>query len=169
MPRHLAAGGKSRVKLAGTLNRKKEGISSRGSRYAFLTISDASGLFEVMVFAEVLAQTRDLLEVNATLLVTVEAKMEDDQLKMTCQAIESLDQAAAKASAGLRIFIRDESPIKALRELIAKEPRGKGKIHLVAQTETREVEVWLSNGYALTAAMIAAVRTLPGIVEVQEI
>jgi len=169
VPRHLAAGGKSRVKLAGTLNAKQERISSRGSRYAFLTVSDASGLFEVMVFAEILAQTRELLEPNTPLLITVEAKVEDDVLKLTCQAIESLDQAAAKASAGLKIFIRDETPLKALAALIAKEPRGKSKIHLVVQLETREVEAWVNGSFALTPAMIGAVKTIPGVADVQEI
>src|SRR5208283_4918646 len=90
--RHLAAGGKSRVKLAGTLNAKQERISSRGSRYAFLSLSDASGLFEVMLFAELLATARDLLEPNTPLLVTVEARLDDEQLRLTAQQIESLDR-----------------------------------------------------------------------------
>jgi DNA polymerase III subunit alpha len=169
VPRHLAAGGKSRVKLAGTLNAKQERISSRGSRYAFLTISDASGLFEVMVFAEVLASVRDMLEPNTPLLVTVEARLEEEQLRLTCQQIESLDEAAAKASAGLKITIRDEAPLQPLKALVAKEGRGRGRIAVIAQTETREVEAWLGGGYALSPAMIGAVRTIPGVVDVQEI
>ncbi len=167
--RHLAAGGKSRLKLAGTLNAKQERISSRGSRYAFLTVSDASGLFEVMIFSEVLAASRDLLDSTAPLLITVEARMEEDQLKLTGQQIESLDQAAARASAGLRITIRDDAPLVPLKRLLAKEPRGRGRIAVVAQTEEREVEAWLAGGFALTPSMVGAVKTIPGIVEVQEI
>ncbi len=169
VPRHLAAGGKSRLQLAGTLNAKQERISSRGSRYAFLTISDASGLFEVMVFAEVLAAARELLEPNAPLLLTVEARVEEEQLKLTCQQIDSLDVAAAKAAAGLRITIRDETPLKPLQEIVAKEPRGRGRIALVAQTEAREVEAWLATGFALTPGLIGILRNIPGIVEVQEL
>ncbi|PKU25797.1 DNA polymerase III subunit alpha [Telmatospirillum siberiense] len=167
--RHLSAGGKSRVKLAGTLNAKQERVSSRGSRYAFLSLSDAAGLFEVMVFSELLATTRDLLENNTPLLVTVEARLEDEQLRMTAQQIESLDQAAAKAAAGLKIFIRDEAPLDTLKTLVAKEARGRGRIVLVAQTEEREVEAWLSGSYALSPSLIGAVKTIPGVVEVQEL
>ncbi len=169
VPRHLAAGGKSRLKLAGTLNAKQERISSRGSRYAFLTVSDASGLFEVMIFSEVLASARELLESNAPLLITVEARVEEEQLKLTGQQIESLDQAAARASAGLRITIRDEAPLEPLKKLLANEPRGRGRIALVAQTAEREVEAWLAGGFALTPSMVGAVKTIAGIVEVQEI
>jgi len=169
LPKHLAGGGKSRVRLAGLLNAKQERVSSRGSKYAFLTISDATGLFEVMVFSEVLAASRELLQVNTPLLLTVEARLEEDQLKLTGQQIESLDEAAAKASAGLKIVIKDSAPLPLLKELVGKEARGKGRIALVAQSEEREVEAWLSGGYALSPAMIGALRNLPGVVEVQEI
>ena len=169
LPGHLAGGGKARVRLAGMLNRKQERTSSRGSRYAFLTLSDASGQFEVMIFSEVLNQARDLLEPNSALLVTVEARLEDDQVKMTGQQIESLDHAAAKASAGLKIFIRDPAPLTALKQLVEKEPRGRGRIAVVAQTAEREVEAWLAGGFALSPGMIGVVRTIPGVVEVQEI
>lgn len=169
VPRHLAAGGKSRIKLAGTLNAKQERISSRGSRYAFITLSDSSGLFEVMLFSEVLASCREMLEPNTPLLVTVEARIEEEQLKLTGQAVESLDKAAAAAAAGLKIVIGDETPIGPLREIIAKEPRGKGQVVLIARTGNREVEARLSGSYALTPALMAAVRSMTGVLDIQEI
>jgi DNA polymerase-3 subunit alpha len=167
--RHLASGGKSRVKLAGTLNAKQERISSRGSRYAFITLSDASGLFEVMIFSEVLSACRELLESNTPLLVTVEAKIEEEQLKLTGQAVESLDKAAAAAAAGLKIVIGDETPIAPLQAIIAKEPRGKGQLVLVARMGNREVETRLSGSFALTPDLMAAVRSMTGVLEIQEI
>jgi DNA polymerase-3 subunit alpha len=169
VPHHLAAGGKSRIKLAGTLNAKQERISSRGSRYAFLSVSDASGLFEVMVFSEVLAASRDLLEPNMPLLVTVEARLEDEQLRLSAQQIEGLDQAAAKAAAGLKIVIRDAAPLATLKSLVEKELRGRGRIAVVAQTDDREVEAWLNGGFALSPTLIGTVKTLPGVVDVQEL
>ncbi len=169
LPKHLAGGGKGRVRLAGLLNSKQERVSSRGSKYAFLTVSDATGMFEVMIFSEVLAASRDLLQTNTPLLITVDARLEEEQLKLTGQIIESLDQAAAKAAAGLKIVIKDTSPLPQLKELVDKEARGKGRIALVAQSEEREVEAWLAGGYALSPGMIGALRNLPGVVDVQEI
>jgi DNA polymerase-3 subunit alpha len=169
LPKHLAGGGKSRVKLAGLLNAKQERTSARGSRYAFLTISDASGMFEVMIFSEVLAAARDLLVPNQPLLITVEARLEEDQLKLTGQQIESLDEAAAKAAAGLKIVLKDAVALPALKELVGKEAKGRGRIALVAQSEEREVEAWLQGGYALSPNMLGSLRNLPGVVEVQEI
>jgi len=169
LPLHLAAGGRSRVKLAGVLNAKQERRSSRGGRYAYLTLSDATGMVEVMIFSELLAQASALLQVNQPLLITVEARIEEDQLRLTGQQIENLDEAAAKAAAGLKIVIRDEAPLPRLQALVTQEPRGRGRIALVAQSEQREVEAWLAGGYALTAGMISALRTLPGVVAVVEL
>jgi len=116
-----------------------------------------------------LAQASALLQVNQPLLITVEARIEEDQLRLTGQQIENLDEAAAKAAAGLKIVIRDEAPLPRLQALVTQEPRGRGRIALVAQSEQREVEAWLAGGYALTAGMISALRTLPGVVAVVEL
>jgi DNA polymerase-3 subunit alpha len=169
LPKHIAGGGKSRVKLAGLLNAKQERTSSRGSRYAFLTLSDATGLFEVMIFSETLTAAKELLVVNQALLLTVEARLEEEQLKLTGQLIESLDAAAARATAGLKIFVKDAAPLAELKSLVAKEARGRGRIALVALGEEREIEAWLAGGYALSASMLSSLRALPGIVDVQEL
>jgi DNA polymerase-3 subunit alpha len=169
LPRHLQSGGKGRVKLAGNLLSKQERTSAKGSRYAFLTLSDASGMFEVTCFSEVLGAARDLLEAGGPLLLEVDARLEDEQLRLTCQRIASLDQEAAKAAAGLRITICDESPIAALSGLIEKEARGRNRIALVSQIGNREVEIGLKQTIQLSPAFMSALRSVAGIVEVEEI
>jgi DNA polymerase-3 subunit alpha len=169
LQRHLAGGGKSRVKLAGMINAKQERTSARGSRYAFLTLSDSSGLFEVTLFSEILATSRDLLEGGKALLMTVEATLEDDQLRLTCQKIESLDAAAAAASAGLKIVLGETGSLPIVRDLIGREGKGRGRIALVARGEDKEVEAWLQGTFALSPGLIAALRATPGVVEVQEL
>ncbi len=169
LPRHLQSGGKGRVRLAGSLLSKQERTSAKGSRYAFLQISDASGMYEVTCFSEVLAASRDLLEGGGALLLDVDARLEADQLRLTCQRIHSLDLEAARAAAGLRIHIRDETPIAELRALIDGERRGKNRIAIVSHLGTREVEIGLKETIGLTPAFIGAVRSLAGIVDVEEI
>ena len=169
IPRHLAAGGKSRVRLAGSLLSKQERTSSKGSRYAFLQFSDATGMYEVTCFSEVLAVAREVLDAGGPLLIEVDAKLEDEQLRLTCQRITSLDQEAAKAAAGLKIHIRDIDPINDLRNLISKEPRGRNRISIVSHIGSREVEIGLKDGIALGSKFMGALRTVSGVVEVEEI
>jgi DNA polymerase-3 subunit alpha len=169
LPRHLQAGGKGRVRLAGSLLSKQERVSAKGSRYAFLQFSDASGMFEVTCFSETLAVSRELLEAGGPLLINVDAKLEEEQLRLTCQGIASLDQEAAKAAAGIRIIIESDSPIADLRNLIGGEARGRNRVAIVARMGGREVELGLRNTIAITPKFMGALRSIPGIAEVEEI
>jgi len=144
-------------------------VSAKGSRYAFLTLSDASGTFEVTVFSETLATSREMIDSGQPLLLTVDARLEDEQLRLTCQKIESLDQAAAQAGQVLRILLSDATPILSIQDILTKEPRGKSKILLVPQIERGEVEIALNQTYALSAKALNAMRSLAGIVDVQEV
>ncbi len=167
--RHLKAGGKSRVRLAGSLLSKSERTSSKGSRYAFLQLSDASGMFEVTCFSEVLSAARDLLEAGGPLLLDVEAKLEEEQIRLTCQRLASLDQEAAKAAAGIKIHLRDAAPIEPLRVLINGEARGRNRIAIIADLDDREVEIGLERTITLNAKFMAALRSVSGVVDVEEI
>ncbi|MGE5517890.1 MAG: DNA polymerase III subunit alpha [Bacteroidota bacterium] len=169
LPGHLQAGGKGRIKLAGSLLAKQERTSAKGSRYAFLTLSDSSGMFEVTLFSETLAVARDLIEAGGPLLLEVDAKLEDEQLRMTCQRIASLDQEAARAAAGLRIFVRDEAPLPTLAQLVAKEGRGRNRIIIVAQMDKREVELSVERTIQLNPGFMNSLRSVAGVVEVEEI
>jgi len=171
LQRHLAAGGNTRVKLAGVVTGRQERTTSRGTRMAYLTLSDASGQFEATLFAEVLNGARELIEGAAPLLLTVEvqSRPEDDQARLTAVQIESLDAAAARATAGLKVVVGDGGPLGPLKELIGKEGKGRGRIALVARDSGREVEAWLPGGFALSPALINAVAEVPGVLEVREI
>jgi DNA polymerase-3 subunit alpha len=169
LPRHLQSGGKGRVRLAGSLLSKQERTSAKGSRYAFLQLSDASGMYEVTCFSEVLGVSRELLEAGGPLLLELDAKLEDEQLRLTCQRISSLDQEAARAAAGIKIHIRDEAPISDLKSLIGREPRGKNRIAIVSEIGSREVEIGLKETITLSPKFMGALRSVAGVVEVEEI
>ncbi len=169
LPGHLAAGGKSRVKLAGVLIGKQERTSQRGSRFAFAQVSDMTGTFEVTLFSEVLAASRDLLESGQPLLLTVDARMEEEQVKLLAQEISALDQAAAKTSGGIKVYFADVSPVAEVKTLLSKEARGKGRVILVPQTEQGEVEMLLKGSYALSPSLLSGLRAVQGVRELREI
>jgi len=169
LQRHLAAGGNARVKMAGVVTGKQERTTSRGTRMAYLTVCDASGQFDVTLFAEVLNGSRDLIEGAAPILVTLDARTDEDQLRLTAASIESLDKAAAKATAGLKVWVGDAAPLAVLKAVISGEGKGRGHIIVVARTNDREVEAHLPGGYALSPALINAVRATPGVLEVREV
>jgi DNA polymerase III subunit alpha len=159
-----------RHKLAGILVGKKERTSQKGSRYAFVQMSDASGIFELTVFSEVLSQSRQALETGQPLMVTVDCRMEEDAIRLTAQRIEPLDAAVAHAAAGLRVYIGDARAVTSLRGIIGREGPGRGRVSVVVPLNPeREVEISLPGGFKIGPGTKAAVKSLAGVVDVHDI
>ena len=166
------AGGPTRVKMAGTITARQERTSKKGNRFCFLGLTDATGAFEVMVFSELLPLVRELADAGKPVLVTADARMEGEGLRMTAAAIAPLDEAAQGAAAGLRIYLRDPSPIGSLRQIFHDEGpqlKGKGLVSLLVDVDDKEVEIHLPNRYAVSPSLRQRVKTVPGVVDVQEV
>lgn len=158
------------VKLAGIVVGRQERVSARGNRFAFLQMSDASGLFEVTLFSEVLAVSRELLDAGRPLLVTAEAKLEGEGVRLTAQGVASLEEAARNSVAGLKIYLRDPTPLPHLSKLFeAKELRGRGKVSLVVDVDTNEVEIALPGAYAVSPSLRQRIKAMPGVLETLEV
>jgi DNA polymerase-3 subunit alpha len=169
LPAALSANGSSRFKLAGIVIGRKERTSARGSRYAFVQMSDPSGLFEVTMFAEVLAQARRLLDTGEPLVVTVDVRHEEENLRLTAQQVEPLDAVVAHAAAGLKVFLGGGEALAGLKSLITREAGGRGRVTLVLDLPEREVEIAIPGGFRVDPKVRAAVKSLPGIVDVHDI
>ncbi|HEX5321835.1 MAG TPA: DNA polymerase III subunit alpha [Stellaceae bacterium] len=169
LPAALAAGGSTRFRLAGIVVGKRERTSARGNRYAFVQLSDTSGMFEVTVFSEVLSGARPLLDGGHPLIMTVDVRHDDDSLRLTVQKIEPLDAVVAHAAAGLRIFVGEPDALPRLKTLFGHEPSGRGRVTLVLDLPRNEVEITLPGGFRVDPRFRAAVKSLPGVVDVHDI
>ncbi len=159
----------SRARLAGIVIDRRIRTSAKGNRFAFVQLSDASGMFEVTVFSDTLAAARDLLEPGRAVLVTADLRSENDGLRLTAQKIEALDEAAAKAAAGLRVFLNDPGPVDSLHKVLECLGAGRGRVRLVLDLDGRcEVEMALPGAWAISAATRAAIKAIPGVVDVEE-
>ncbi len=165
-----ARAGLRRVKLAGTVTSKKERNTKTGSRMAWVSMSDQSGSFEVTCFSEVLNRSRDLLEDGQAIVVTAEAKMENDALRLTALEVESLDQAAAGVQKGVRLEFDSAAAIAHIRAILDREGQGKGRVSLVPRLGPgQDIEVALPGGYNVTPRMMQAMKVLPGVLQVEEV
>jgi DNA polymerase-3 subunit alpha len=169
LPAALAANGSSRFKLAGIVVGRKERTSARGNRFAFVQMSDTSGLFEVTVFSEVLAQARGLFDSGQPLVVTVDVRHEEEDLRLTAQQVEPLDDIVAHVAAGLKVFLGEAQALSPLRGLISREAGGRGRVTLVLDLPSREVEIAIPGGFRVDPKIRAAVKSLPGVVDVHDI
>ncbi|MBT5014233.1 MAG: DNA polymerase III subunit alpha, partial [Rhodospirillaceae bacterium] len=160
------------VNLAGTVISKRERTSGKGNRYAFVQLSDASGIYEIIVFSDVLANCRDLLEPGSSLFIKGNVKFEGEQPSFSANGIEALDAVASRAAPGLLVSLSSEQPIEALSKVLkdANGGRGRGEVLVVVNLEDgREVEIDLQGGFAITPEIRHQVQSIPGIGDVREI
>ncbi|AWK85886.1 DNA polymerase III subunit alpha [Azospirillum thermophilum] len=166
----VSRGGSTRYKMAGIVVSRKEKTAKSGNRFAFVELSDATGGYEVTCFSEVLAANRDLLEAGRPVLMTIDAQVNGEDIRLTCQEVKPLEEAVASVSDGLRIVLRDPAPLDSLRGTLERLNRGKGRIHLLVELDAlREVEIQLPDTYTITAQSRAALKAVPGVVEVAEL
>jgi DNA polymerase-3 subunit alpha len=157
-----------RAVLAGTIIRKQERRGRNDQPYGFLSLSDPTGMFEVMVFSEVLAAARPLLEAGKAVLLSVSADWMEEELKLRALSVTDLEKAAADASEGLRIVLNDIQPLGA----IAGQMRGPGKgivTLVVPGAEGQDVEIRLKDRHAITPQMKSAIQSLPGVMAVESV
>jgi DNA polymerase-3 subunit alpha len=170
LPAALAAHASTRFRLAGIVVGKKERTSARGNRFAFVSLSDTSGVFEITVFSDVLGQARPLLDGGQPLIVTVDVRSEEQSLRLTAQKIEPLDNVVAHAAAGLKVFVGAEEALARLKGLFQREATGgRGRVTVVLDLPQSEVEIALPGGFRVDPKIRAAVKSLPGIVDVHDI
>lgn len=154
-----------RRKVAGIVVGKQERTSKTGNRFAFIQLSDQSGIFEVVLFSEVLARSRELLDSGQPLLVTVDARGDGDDVRLMAQGVEPLEQAAAQAAEGLRVFANGHEPLGHLKALLEREGRGRGRVTVVLDLAGgEELEFELPQTYRLTPQGRQAIKGLGGLV-----
>jgi DNA polymerase-3 subunit alpha len=157
-----------KAKIAGTLIKKSERRGRSEQMYAFVSFSDPTGMFEVMLFPEVLAASRPLLEAGKSMLITAAAEWDGDELKLRAATILDLDQAAAQAGEGMTVRLADTASLGALVGELSQP--GKGLVHLVVPGGAgEEVEIELKKRFAVTATLRSRIAALPGIVSVEAV
>ncbi|MDX1711695.1 MAG: DNA polymerase III subunit alpha [Rhodovibrionaceae bacterium] len=153
-----------RKKLAGIVVEKQERTSKSGNRFAFVRFSDTSGVYEAVLFSEILAKSRELLDSGQPLLLTCDAKVEGEDIKLLAVDVEPLDDAAQHAAAGMKVYLGDRQPLETLRSVLARDQKGRGKVSLVINlSDGQEVEMELPGGYRLSPNVRQAIKAISGI------
>ena len=170
LPSRVAAGG-SHFRIAGTVLRKQERKNSRNNPYAFVQLSDQTGMYEITVFAEELSAKRELLEPGRSVVMHVDARSDGDSIRLTARDIEDIEQASLRAAAGIRVFLSDSSPLADLKSFLAQQRKGRAQIALMLALDDvhKEVEILLPGGFALTPRTRGAIKAIPGVVDVHDI
>ncbi|MDX8350815.1 DNA polymerase III subunit alpha [Cognatiyoonia sp. IB215182] len=165
------------VKMAGTVSGRQERKSARGNRFAFVQLSDPTGQYEVTMFSDTLETARDFLDTGAQIVLTCEATLEADQLKLLGRSVSPIDAIVADAGgAGLRVFIDGPEAIPSVASILqnaandSKVRASRGPIYfcLMGDDLPGEVELDLGDDFPVNPQIKGALRSLGGVIEVED-
>ncbi len=169
-------GGAFVAKMAGAVSSRQERKSQKGNRFAFVSLSDPTGLYEVTLFSDVLEVARPYLDTGMNVILQVEATLEADQLKLLCRGVQPIDAAVASEARGLRVFVEGETGIASVQSLLSRMAEdaaraARGPIHLCLMHPDLpgEVEMVLGDQFPVSPQIKGALRSMEGVVTVEEV
>lgn len=171
-----ALGGPMVAQIAGTVAARMERKSAKGTQYAFVSLSDPTGLYEVTVFSDLLNASRDQLEPGQNVVLQVKVEPSGDQVKMLANSVTALEDAVADAGAGcLAVEMQGADTIPRLAEVLGRirtdiivPSRSRGPVRLRLRQGDEVIEIEIANDAPLTTPARQALRAVPGVLDVLE-
>jgi DNA polymerase III subunit alpha len=162
-------------RVAGTVVSRTERRTKNGTKMGIIGLSDPSGHYEAVLFAEGLAQYRDLLETGTAVLMFLTGEVQGEEVRARIQTVEPLDDAAAKMQKGLRVFLRDPAPLDGLVRRLERggaarngAEQAEGEVSMVLLLGNgSEVEVKLPGRFKVSPQIAGAIKAVNGVVTVE--
>jgi len=153
-------------RLAATVLSRQEKRTKSGNRMGILKLSDPSGQYEAIMFSEALGEYRDLLEPNSSVILTLQASVDGDEVRARINAVEPLEVAAERMGQSLRVFLRDPAPLDRLEGRLQRGGEGEVSVVVLADAGNTEVEIRLPGRYRISPPVTAAIKAVPGVLDV---
>ena len=168
-----AAVGRVGVIVSGLQDRK----SGRGTRYFRLTISDPTMQVPgIALFPEDFESVRTVLEASDKVIVTLEARFNEGQFDPVARGAAPMDGVTMSGGTlDLRIFLEQVPAVDHVQSLLERvrqdtQARSKASITLCLMTpEGGEIDLDLGEPFPVTPQIRSALKSLPGVVAVEDI
>lgn len=165
------------AKMAGVVAGRQERKSAKGNRFAFVQMSDPTGAYEVTLFSDTLEKCREFLETGAQVVLTAEATMEADQLKLLGRSVGPADSLVAEAGAtGLRIYVDEAQAVPTVAKVLEDAAsaakgaaRGPVQFMLLDPSLPGDIEMELGREFPINPQIKGAIKSLEGVMTVEEI
>jgi DNA polymerase-3 subunit alpha len=155
-------------RMAGVVRARKERPARDGGKFAWVTLSDPTGEFEVMIMPETLNEARDFLDPGTSVSFRAKARLRDGDLKLSAEKIELLDQTDMSGCAGIKVFLARGAPIDELAR-VTETLRGAtsssfGELRVVLElADGREVEIQAPGRFPIDVAARRALKSASGV------
>jgi DNA polymerase-3 subunit alpha len=117
---------KSKIRLAGVVEKLKIKRTKRGNKMAILTLEDPTGSTEVVLFPDVFEKYSPLLKGDEPLLITGTAEKDDNAAKILAQEVTSLEREGQKAIKSIELGLKEEvvsrNNLQEIRDIFSRYP-----------------------------------------------
>jgi DNA polymerase-3 subunit alpha len=161
-----AEAGDEALRMAGVVRRRQERASQSGEKFAFVSLSDPTGEYEVLFPPEALRRCREVLEPGRAVMLKVRAKGRDGEVRFFGDDAEPVQKTLEADVGGVRIHLsgRDADVASLQKRLDPGRGARGGEVALVTALEDAcEVEIRLPGRFMLDAAVRGALKTAPGV------
>lgn len=158
----------SSIKLAGVIIVKQERTSKTGQKFAFIQLSDSTGVYEIAVFSEVFSRSRDILNPGTAIHVSGIIRFDGDDFRITAQGIEPLEKMTQGTSQAITIHVDSRVKIPILAASLKKIPEGPTKL-LVNFVQDAQISVKLAGfpGISMTAEARSKLLGIEGVRKIE--
>ncbi len=158
--------------VIGVVRAKVEKPARAGGKFAFVTLSDPSGEFEVTVPPETLDASRELLEVGQRVMARVKVRRVDDDVRFSIESVRLLSQASIGSHEALCVRVSAEArldQLAAIAEGLRKtRSTSVGSILIEIPLEgERVVTIALDGTYPVDFGAMSAFKSAPGVDQVR--
>lgn len=166
---HQVASEGGRLRLAGVIAAKQERVTER-TRFVRLIVSDHTAQFEITAFSELMGQARELLDGTAPLYFEVDARVDGDNLRLTAQRIQKLEEVADQARAGVEIRLEGPQVARRLKPMLERRTGQGARVRLVVPVPGEEEAILvLSEDFVLGSGQRLDVERLAGVLAVRDV
>ena len=165
----------TRDKVAGVLIKKQIKVSAKsGNKYAFLQISDTSGIYEAMAFSETISKASQLLEVGRSLLFTIDAEYKDDQLRLLVQDILPMEENLDQKISEVRLVLTETKDADKVAEILKGQvDGGRSRIFMSFDIDSdfgpKHIEMKLPHFYDFTQDVRRALYKVESVKAINEL
>ncbi len=158
--------------MIGVIRARVEKPARTGGKFAFITLSDPSGEFEVTVPPEVLQASREQLEVGLKIMARVKVRRMDEDIRFSIESVRPLNQASLGSHQALCVRISQDARLDQIASIALglRKTRSAnlGTILIeIPLDDARLVTIALDGTYPIDFGAMSAFKSAPGVDQVR--
>lgn len=163
--------GSTCIKIAGIVTSIRERINQKGQKFAFVSITDKSGIFDMGCFADNYEMYKKILSSSQPLLFTITADFnkEGNSVRSSIQKVEILEDCVAQTNSVLIITLDKPTSINQIKDILESQKNGNNSVFFILNTSFASAEISLPDKYHISYETIQKLKNLPDIQDIRHI